>query len=280
MALSRERSLIEVEPISAAPFLSHQREGRGRLSSVTSGVRREGRSSRRNRRGFEACQSRFALFLLLMGFLFTPSGLGADIAPLQVSGGTAAAKTNHPTIRMESEEVMIRLKEGSYTVDAVFQFRNSGETTTEWVGFPRGDQSFAPETTDRPDFVQFHAWVDGKSAPFSKEGKRWMARHVRFAGNATTTIRIMYEAHYYRGRYATYLVGTGSGWKDSIGRAAFTVDGSAIGGSDHFSARLAAPRVDKLRTEQAVRIEARDYEPKPQDRLQITRILPRGAFAR
>ncbi len=40
---------------------------------------------------------------------------------------------------MNSEQVVIRLKEKSYTVDAVFEFINDGDTTTEWIGFPNKD---------------------------------------------------------------------------------------------------------------------------------------------
>ncbi|MFH0821345.1 MAG: hypothetical protein V2B18_01240 [Pseudomonadota bacterium] len=210
------------------------------------------------------------LAVCLVMLLWAPGGLFADIAPLQVSGGAVAPKAPHQSIRMDSEEVMIRLGTKTYTVEAVFHFSNSGDTTTEWVGFPKGDRSSEPTPQDRPDFVRFHAWVDGKAAPFSKEDDRWVARQVTFPGHAVTTIRIVYEADYHRGEYARYIVGTGSLWKDSIGRAAFTVDGSAIGGTDRFSAGLPTRQVDELRTEQAVRLEVKDYEPEPDAALMIT----------
>ena len=163
--------------------------------------------------------TRFFPALFLITLLCAPHALKADIAPLQVRGGTVGTKSPHETIRMESEEVIMRLDKRSYTVEAVFRFYNSGETTTEWIGFPKGDQSFGaaldskqppvrphgepafarpvgPEkvTEQLPDFIQFHGWVNGLKASFAEEDKRWMARHVTFPGGAITTIRVAYRS--------------------------------------------------------------------------------------
>jgi len=106
-----------------------------------------------------------------------------------------------------------------------------------------------------------------------------MAAQVTFPGHATTTIRVVYEANYYRGTLARYIVGTGSYWKDSIGRAAFTVAGAAVGGTNRFSAQLDAFKSDKFVTDNAVRIEVADYEPKPEATLQIGVNRPRPVKA-
>lgn len=213
--------------------------------------------------------SMFRLIALLTGFLLTPHGLRADIAPLQASGGAASAKTVHQTIRMDSEEVKVTLEKGSYTVEAVFHFFNSGGTTTEWVGFPKGDQSYAPLPDSPTDFIQFHAWINGKKATFSNEDKHWMSHRVTFQGNTRTIIRIMYEANYYRGTIATYVIGTGAGWKDNIGTAQFVVDGSKIGGTENFSAGLRNNKAYRLQSEKAVRLELKDFEPNPKEALWI-----------
>ncbi len=207
--------------------------------------------------------SKICFSLLFVGFFSVAHVLEADIAPLQATGGTLAAKSKHETIRMAAEEVTIRLGKASYMVEAVFHMVNSGDTKTILVGFPKGREESMSEVGQLPDFTQFHAWVDGKQVQFSDEGDNWLAGQVTFAGNATTTIRVFYEANYYRGRYATYIVGTGSFWKDSIGKAAFVVDGAAIGGSKFFSAGLDAPNSRRLLTEKALRIEASDYAPDP-----------------
>jgi len=172
---------------------------------------------------------------------------------------------------MDTEEVIVHLEKDSYTVDAVFQMVNSGDTVTEWVGFPKGHELAGPEMGKFPDFTRFHAWVDGRQVEFSNEGDRWLAGRVKFPGHTTTLIRVVYEANYYRGEVATYFIGTGSLWKDSIRKAAFTVDGSAIGGSKHFSAGLHMDRPNsrRLLSEKALRIEVADYEPNPKAVLNV-----------
>jgi hypothetical protein len=201
--------------------------------------------------------------------LAAPNVLKADVAPLQASGGSVSAKTIHKAIRMDSEEVKIHLEKGSYTVEAVFHFYNTGDTTTEWVGFPKGDQSYEPLPDNPPDFIQFHAWVDGNRATFSDKDKLWLAQRVKFPGNAKTIIRIMYEANYYRGSIATYVIGTGAAWKDDIGKALFIVDGSEIGGTENFSAGLRHSKARPMLSAKAIRLLLKDFEPKPKEALRI-----------
>ena len=206
--------------------------------------------------------SRLPIILILIGFICLPGLLGADIAPLQVEGGSPAAKSKHETIRMESEEVNVRLEKRSYTVDAVFDFMNTGETATEWVGFPKQDkQYFSRGEHESPRFTQFHVWVNGKKILFPQEDKWWIAGQVTFPGNAKTTIRVMYEAGYRRGQYATYVIGTGAPWKGKLARAAFTVDGSGIGGTDKFTAHISGSKGHRMVSKNAVRIVLKDYEP-------------------
>ncbi len=214
----------------------------------------------------------FFLTLLVLGLYLAPCAVaGDDIAPLQASGGTAAAKSPHQSIRMDTEEVTVRPNKRGYTVDAVFQMVNSGEITTEWVGFPNGHHLAEAKMRKFPDFNLLRAWIDGQEVKFSKEGDRWLAGRVTFPGHATTVIRIVYEADYYRGSHITYIIGTGAHWKDSIRKAAFTVDGSSIGGSKHFSAGLGGdrPKSRRLVSDKAVRIEIEDYEPGPKAVLSV-----------
>lgn len=218
--------------------------------------------------------SRFGLVALLIVVLCTPNALNANPAPIPMAGGTVAAQSPHSTIRMDAEEVTIRLGRGAYTVNAVYHMVNSGEATTERVGFPRGVEKERWEM-EFPEFIQFHAWVDGKKVAISKEGKQWLAGQVTFPGHATTVIRVMYEAHYsdrylWQGiRYLDYIVGTGSLWKDSIGKAVFTVDASEMGGTKGLYIELKAPQCRKLRSEQVVRFDVEDFKPDPDATLRI-----------
>ncbi|MGB6063623.1 MAG: hypothetical protein WBG50_02375 [Desulfomonilaceae bacterium] len=136
----------------------------------------------------------------------------------------------------------------SYIVDAVFHFFNSGETTTEWVGFPKLEG-------DKFQFIKFETWVNDQEAQFTEtpeagrlpglwnfakslvsgesffsnwsESCHWMAKEVTFPGHAVTVTRVRYEAAYNDG-CATYIYGTGSLWKDTIGKAVFIIDGNEI----------------------------------------------------
>ncbi len=221
-----------------------------------------------------ARSSIFSFTLLLIALLCSPCALRANPAPFPIAGGTVAAKSPHETIRMDAEDVTIRMGKGrTYMVDAVYLMFNTGDETTEWVGFPRGVEY--DSEMELPQFVQFHAWVDGRKVPFTKEGKQWLAGRVTFPGHTRTVIRVMYEANYseqflYRGiRYADYIVGTGSLWKDNIGTAIFTVDASAIGGTGSLYADIKAPHCRKLRTEQVLRFEVRDFKPERDATLRI-----------
>lgn len=223
---------------------------------------------------------------LFLALVCTPGLVSANPAPIPMAGGSVSAKLPHETIRMDAEEVTVRLGKATYTVDAVYRMANTGEAATEWVGFPRGLERDRHEGTEFPNFIQFHVWVDGKRVPFSKEGKQWLAGQVNFPGHATTIIRVVYEAHYparylYRGyRYAEYIVGTGSLWKDRIGTAIFTVDGSEIGGTKSFDASLKAPQSNKLRSENVVRFDVSDFKPEPDATLYIEFRNRREADAR
>jgi hypothetical protein len=85
------------------------------------------------------CGTLLALVLLLPSFALAWSV--GNSAPLQASGGMVAPKAPHETIRMEAEEVTMRLEKDGYTVEAVFVMANSGEAITEWVGFPKGQET-------------------------------------------------------------------------------------------------------------------------------------------
>jgi hypothetical protein len=214
------------------------------------------------------------LTLLLIAPFCTPNALNANPAPIPMAGGTVATQSSHKTIRMDSEEVTIRLGRGSHIVNAVYRMVNTGDATTEWVGFPRGleKERWGGEF---PEFIQFHAWIDGKKVPLTKEGEQWLAGQVTFPAHATTIIRVMYEAHYskrylWQGiTYADYIVGTGSLWKGSIGKALFTVDASEMGGTKGKYIELKAPRCHKLRSEQVVRFDVEDFKPDPNATLRI-----------
>ena len=177
---------------------------------------------------------------------------------------------------MEAEEVTIRLGAKTYMVEGVYHMVNSGDETTEWVGFPKNSHKMH-DGMHYQDFIQFHAWVDGNMILLSKDGKQWLAGQVTFPAHATTIIRVMYEVKYpetYKwmasaGDFAEYIVGTGSLWKGNICKAIFTVDGSALDSATNFDADLKVPQCRKLRSGQIIRFDAKDFKPERDATLHI-----------
>jgi hypothetical protein len=193
--------------------------------------------------------------VMATGYIFTPQPIAADVGPLLMfrGGGVIAPLSPHPSIRLDSQEVIIRLKPGSYVVDVVFNLFNTGETATESVGFPKW---VASQVDFFPTFMRFEGSVNGRQLQFNEERDRstgagikynvpltqkltkmkekrgWLVSQVTFAGHEGTTIHVTYEARYYSQGYheASYTYGTGSLWKDNIGKAVFIVDSTEVGG--------------------------------------------------
>ena len=161
--------------------------------------------------------------------------------------------------------MIIRLREAFfYTVEAVFKLVNTGETSTEWIGFPKWVVS---KTGAFPEFARFEGSVNGKEIRFSPaseligraplspptsfqerdiagsrwkaEKQQWLVGRVTFPGRDSTTIRVTYEAPYSvsDGGFcqASYIYGTGHFWKGQIQQAIFVIDSTAVGGSDTIS---------------------------------------------
>jgi hypothetical protein len=209
--------------------------------------------------------------------------------PTPTYGGAPSAKSPNQTIRLESQDVALRLKGGFYTVDGSFHFVNTGDKTiTEWVGFPmrygRG-------------FRRFEALVEGREVTLSKEPSRvgryltslwgfvtrqarddfrWLATHVRFPGNARTTVRASYDAQYEGRRFdgAFYIYGTSSFWKDSIGKATFTIDGSELSEIKGLRAEFSDSKKHVFKeskvSDNVVRYEITDFKPDRNGQLSVS----------
>ena len=82
---------------------------------------------------------KFKILCCIIALILYHSAAIGDEAPLvqQESGGVVSPVSEDASIRMDSEQVKIRLEEDSYSVDAEFIFYNTGETVTKLVGFPR-----------------------------------------------------------------------------------------------------------------------------------------------
>ncbi|MEW6714182.1 MAG: hypothetical protein AB1306_03690 [Nitrospirota bacterium] len=185
----------------------------------------------------------------------------ANDAPIRLIGGGAMPSSGfNQTIKMETEEITIRLEKKSYTVDATFHFLNTGETKEEMVGFPKRGFGYWGDFKGTRPFLRFETWVNGKKTQFSEEPEsasvegvlylpdlinaikentsdslfvkdfRWLVKRVLFPSRKKTVTRVRYEAEYQESSNclsASYIYGTGNPWKDTIGRALFKVDTAA-----------------------------------------------------
>ncbi len=223
------------------------------------------------------------------------AGLAGD-GPISLMGGTPSPMAPLPNIRMESQEVTVRPGKTSYTVDAVYSFRNDSESITEWVGFPK--RGMGPKVSFKgvSDFIRFEARVNDRKVELSEESEetpntcpvgetaplvaikdfRLLLAQVTFAGHAVTTVSVGYEAPYTRpDGYAYYAYGRGSDWKDPVGKAAFVIDASELGGIEGIGVRFSAPDARKymicqrMTSPAVTRYEINDFKPDPEGRLSI-----------
>jgi hypothetical protein len=228
------------------------------------------------------------LCLVAAGVVSLPAVGKADIGPIVFQGGSVSSMSPHDTILMDSMEITIRLKKTHYVVDAVFHLFNEGSTITQWVGFPKYGAG-APAFKTAIDFIRFDAWVDGRKEQFSEERdlfrnvgpfrtqqtavgqkeSRWMVKQLAFLGRTKTTIRVRYESRYAHDRFASYYYGTGRYWKGNIGKAAFIIDATDIGGIRNTRTDLGASPGPRLLAENLLRYEIENFEPSPNAQLDI-----------
>ncbi len=226
------------------------------------------------------------LFVLLLclasgaSLFFTSLGETNEM-PMGLVGGGPSPKGHHQSIRMESEEVTIKLLYDSYIVDAVFHFFNAGETTTEWVGFPKVfGKTF--------QFIKFETWVNDQEVEFTEvsekgnlpglwdsvhkflsdedgeptgvPGDHWMAKKVTFSGHSATVTRVRYKAKY-EGICARYIYGTGSFWNGTIGKAVFIIDGNQASKMNFRVRGEPATSTQTLISPKQVKYEISDFKP-------------------
>ncbi len=229
---------------------------------------------------------KLSFVLIVILFTLKTNTVRANDAPINLQGGSVHALTGPLTVSMESEIVKIILHKKSYTVDAFFNFINSGETVALNVGFPKNGAGWLDERfTHTSDFIKFETWVDGKQVKFveqpntaSIEGEytlpnllkhikqtdkpeklnvmakdyRWMVKEkVNFPRDKKTTTSVRYEAPYqdFGGECKgglEYIYGTGSHWKGNIGESKFILDATEIPKEDRPK-EMSFDKTDKSR---------------------------------
>jgi hypothetical protein len=192
---------------------------------------------------------RSVLPCLIVGFLLVAaSTVLVYLAPACLGGGKAWIILDPAeempigrgtSIRLDSQQIVIRERLDHDRIDATFRLFNTGETTVQWVGVPGGwGLKTWPEGV--PFILEFKGWVNGREVNFTKAQQEHECRHVRetgkvaevtFPGNTLTTIRIKFhirpDTHLYYPKF----------WKWRIGKPVVIRD-STIGlrGFGHASA--------------------------------------------
>lgn len=254
---------------------------------------------------------RFCLVVTLaVGLFFGPLYTAGDVGPLTMfkGGGVVSPKSPHESIRLDFQEIVIRLRHGSYTVNCQFHLFNEGEDTQEWIGFPKW---VASRLDSYPTFIAFNGSFEGRRMEFNEQNdlswpqrllwivssrqlfgwadralnqqRQWLTTRVRFAGHAPARIDVSYQAPYYgkHALHASYLYGTGSLWKGNIGKAVFIVDSTERGGTKEILTRFEkGPWPGEVLTDKKPESRAmgknvlclvlRDFEPEAEEHLSIT----------
>jgi hypothetical protein len=178
---------------------------------------------------------------LIVLLLLLPTLVFADDGAIEGVGGNIKLLRGHKTIRMVSEDVRIKLPEGS--VRATFVFRNEGPATTVKIGFPESGDNAGPTSERKSGFGYFRSYVDGQRIRVKREGKlaqdqdgeyhTWWTKNVRFGRNQTRVIANEFQGGLggdtSNDAYFSYVLSTGASWKGKIGRARITVDVADLG---------------------------------------------------
>jgi hypothetical protein len=241
------------------------------------------------------CMRGLVLLIVIAVLVVFSSTGNTQITPIVLKDGRVTP-ANHAEISLRSEQVIIRLKEHSYVVDAVFQLFNHGDITTVWVGIPKPASGPAPWSGMPPPsyrLIRLDTWIDGKNVAFSLEqdgsshaadymrinepktdaNSRWLVRQITFNGHKITLVRISYAANY-RTTAAVdivrYNIGIALNWKDKIGKASFIVDSAEVSDKEKsISFRYSSIHRQRKLSDNVVRYELANFSPHPAALLSI-----------
>lgn len=180
-----------------------------------------------------------AMFAVLVAVLVAVSpAISANDSALTY-GGTIAMLKGHPTVRMESELIKLRVSEDKVTADCTFVFKNDGPQCQVRMGFPDEGYDGGP-TQDGGWFQTFKSTVDGKPVKTyvvedknrgeDEDMRYWHVKDVTFPAQGTSVVHDFYTvpiggAICAQGMIytAAYTVSTGASWKGNIGRTEIVV---------------------------------------------------------
>jgi hypothetical protein len=200
------------------------------------------------------------LGMILCLILAVPVPCLGEIAPIMFRDGQAMRTPTRGAISLYSQHAIIRLKKKSFSVDAVYRFFNSGETTREWIGLAKKGSGVAVPwngSLSNYGFISFEASVNNRKVDFiknddvpgisreasdnpksSRKKPSWWCyvSQVTFPGKTESSIRIKYELGYelrYPRKACYYVIAAGPYWKGNIRKAVIVIDSASVGGTSN-----------------------------------------------
>ena len=165
-------------------------------------------------------------------------------------GGSPKLLSGHPSVRMQSEVINMKVGDSKVVVECNFVFVNSGKECIVRMGFPdvgkgasdpdeekerKGLENTHPETT----FKSFKSWVDGREVTTklirsNLPGHYWHTKTVKFPANSSVKIKDVYvqdvsggivslRSTYSSASHVAYVLHTGSSWNGKIGSSTINV---------------------------------------------------------
>lgn len=175
----------------------------------------------------------FLLIILLGNVVFAN-----DTYFFSSGGSIVPVDEKDSPIQMQEEEIKIILNEDHYEVTVDFQFYNDGDEIELLVGFP----FFEVGIGGHSKIYDFKCWTNGVQTDYKEilfdrdysnrnnkaENLEYAnTRKITFAKKQITRTKISYKSKYgrdTRGYIINYLYGTGSSWKNSIGKIVLTIE--------------------------------------------------------
>ena len=184
--------------------------------------------------------------LKFWGLVATLFGLAlANDRPFLSTGSPTPMNGEHPHIRMESEDVYLKVYLGHYDVDARFIFSNDGPAQEVTMGFPEWAHDYE---RDKINFFDLRTSVDGVPVGIKRfvppgqhrlDYKAWWLKTVRFGAYQTRQVTVRFNARldttpdgdsYHSVAYHF----TGQAWKGLVRESRLTVrlpyHGATLGG--------------------------------------------------
>lgn len=180
--------------------------------------------------------------ILILCLLFSLFGLYANDTYFFMAGGQLVpTKEGNVDVEMSEEIINIVLNPNDYEITVDFSFYNYGKDISLEIGFPFFCLGIGGEGT----ISDFKCWTNDVETSYTDYPlkKNWSSneptelenayvRTIKFPSKKTTKTRISYKATYGREapsyNIAKYLYGTGSSWKNSIGKMTVRIQSNLI----------------------------------------------------